>query len=87
MWSHWFTVVRSNAQHHNGDYPLKTEMKQIGAIETPDVGEVDLSGGRSPGRRRARNVFPEERLAVVEQDLDQISKEFSHFTDVIGNRP
>ena len=46
-------------------------MKQIGAIETPDVGEVDLSGGRSPGRRRARNVFPEERLAVVEQDLDR----------------
>jgi hypothetical protein len=66
---------------------LKTEIEQIGAVETPDVGEVDLSGGRSPDRRRTRNVFPEDRLPVIKQDLNQTSKEFSQFTDVIGNKP
>jgi hypothetical protein len=66
---------------------LKTETEQIGAVETPDVGEVALSSGRSQIVCARERMFPEERLAVIKQDLNQASKEFSQFTDVIGNKP
>jgi len=36
---------------------------------------------------RRERAFLDEWLAVVKHDLDQVSKEFSHFTDVIANKP
>jgi hypothetical protein len=80
-------VARSNALHYYGEYPLKTEIKRIGAIEAFDVGERIFWWPISRSSARRGRVFLEEQFAVVKQDLDQASKEFSQCTDVIGNRP
>ena len=66
---------------------MKTETEQIGAVEMPDVGEVDHLVADLQIVCARERVFPEERLAVIKQDLNQASKEFSQFTDVIGNKP
>lgn len=81
-------MVRSNAQHRYGEYPLKTEIEQSGgAAEKPmsarwifPVADLQIVG--APG-----TYSPEERLAVFKQDLNQASKEFSQFTDAIGDAP
>jgi hypothetical protein len=85
MWSHWFTVARSYVLRYYGEHPLKTAIEKIGEIETVDVSGADhlVTDLGAPGTRVSRD----ERLAVVKRDLDQVSKELSHFTDVIGNRP
>jgi hypothetical protein len=67
---------------------LKTETEQVGAVETPDVSARWIFPVADLQIVCARErVFPEERLAVIKQDLNQASKEFIQFTDVIGNKP
>jgi hypothetical protein len=60
----------------------------LGGIKTVNVSEVDhlVTDFQVVGALRTR-VPRDEWLAVVKDDLDQVSKEFSHFPDMIGNKP
>ena len=54
------------------DYLLMTEIEQIGAIETVELGEAGLLVAD---------------LQIVSAPGTRVPREFSQFTDVTGNRP
>jgi hypothetical protein len=81
-------VARSYVLHCYGESFLKTAIEKIRGESRQSVSEVDhlVTDCQVVGAPRTR-VPGDEWLAVVKHDLDQVSKEFSHFTDVIGNKP